>query len=159
MHLPFRPWFPSRAACLAVVVAFAAVVGPARAEVLPGPVAADVIRVIDGDTLALRARIWIGIDIVVNARIRGIDAPELRGRCDAEKALAEDALARLEALAAGKTVRLRRVENDKYAGRVLADIVTDDGIDLRAAMLESGLARPYDGGGRAPWCDVARLAG
>lgn len=159
MHLPVRLGFPSRAAVLGVVVAFAAAVGPARAEVLPGPVAADVIRVIDGDTLALRARIWIGIDIVVNARIRGIDAPELRGRCDAEKALAEDALARLEALAAGKTVRLRRVENDKYAGRVLADIVTDDGTDLRAAMLESGLARPYDGGTRAPWCDVARLAG
>lgn len=157
MHLPFRPCLPLRAACLGVVVAFAAAVGPVRAEVLPGPVAADVIRVIDGDTLALRARIWIGIDIVVNARIRGIDAPELRGRCDAEKALAEDALARLEALAAGKTVRLRRIENDKYAGRVLADIVTDDGTDLAAAMLESGLARPYDGSTRAPWCDVARL--
>ena len=48
---------------------------------------------------------------------------------------------------AGK-VRLRQIENDKYAGRVLADVVTDDGTDLKEAMLESGLARPYDGGGR-----------
>ena len=158
MHLRFPLRFPSSVACLGLAVAFLAAVVPARAEVLPGPVAADVIRVIDGDTLALRARIWIGIDIVVNARIRGIDAPELRGRCDAEKAKAEAARARLVALADGRTVRLRRVENDKYAGRVIADIVTDDGTDLAAAMLESGLARPYDGGGRAPWCDVARLA-
>ena len=157
MDLPFRLCFLRPAAFPGLVVACLAAVVPARAEVLPGPVAADVIRVIDGDTLALRARIWIGIDIVVNARIRGIDAPELRGRCGAEKALAEDALARLEALAGGKSVRLRRVENDKYAGRVLADIVTDDGIDLGAAMLESGLARPYDGSARAPWCDVASL--
>ena len=149
--------FSLRAACAGLVVAFVAAVVPARAEVMPGPVAADVIRVIDGDTLALRARIWIGIDIVVNARIRGIDAPELRGRCEAEKAKAEEARARLDGLAAGRTVRLRQIENDKYAGRVLADIVTDDGTDLAAAMLESGLARPYDGGGRAPWCDVARL--
>ena len=157
MLLPLRPRFLRPAACIGLAVAWLSAGGAVRAEVLPGPVAADVIRVIDGDTLALRARIWIGIDIVVNARIRGIDAPELRGRCDAEKALAADALARLEALAAGKTVRLRRVENDKYAGRVLADIVTDDGIDLGAAMLESGLARPYDGSARAPWCDVASL--
>jgi endonuclease YncB( thermonuclease family) len=157
MHLRFRLRFPLRAACLGLVVALLAVV-PARAEVLSGPVAADVIRVIDGDTLALRARIWIGIDIVVNARIRGIDAPELRGRCDAEKVKAVEARARLEALADGRTVRLRRIENDKYAGRVLADIVTDEGTDLAAAMLESGLARPYDGSTRAPWCDVARLA-
>lgn len=128
-----------------------------RAETLPGPVTADVIRVIDGDTLALRARIWIGIDIVVNARIRGIDAPEMRGRCDLEKAQA--AREHLVGLTAPGRVRLVRIENDKYAGRVVAEIVTDDGIDLGAAMLESGLARPYDGAARASWCELAFLRG
>ncbi len=144
-------------ATFAMLVILATAALPARAETLSGPVAADVIRVIDGDTLALRARIWIGIDIVVNARIRGIDAPELRGRCAAEQAAAEDARSHLEALVGTAGVRLRRVENDKYAGRVLADVVTDEGTDLAAAMLAAGLVRPYDGGSRAPWCDVASL--
>ncbi len=138
--------------------ALALAAGHASAETLPGPIAAEVIRVVDGDTLALRARIWIGIDIVVNARIRGIDAPELRGRCATEKALARSARAYLASLAADGRVRLAGIENDKYAGRVLADVVTENGVDLGAAMLESGLARPYDGGARAPWCDVATLA-
>lgn len=133
--------------------------GIASAEILRGPVAADVIRVVDGDTLALRARIWLGQDIVVNARIRGIDAPERNGKCDREKDMAETARRKLESMTALGRVRLMRIEHDKYAGRVLADIVTDDGIDLRAAMLESGLVRPYDGGGRDPWCGVASLGG
>jgi endonuclease YncB( thermonuclease family) len=133
--------------------------GEARAETLSGPIAADVIRVIDGDTLALRARIWIGQDIVVNARIRGIDAPELHGKCPQEKALAEAARDRLAAVTATGRVRLTRIEHDKYAGRVLADVITDDGIDLGTAMIESGLARAYDGGGRMPWCGIASLGG
>lgn len=155
-RLSVRPHrYAARVAFLAA--AFAAGCVPARAETLSGPVAADVIRVIDGDTLALRARIWIGLEIVVNARIRGIDAPELRGRCTAEKAAADTARAHLAALVGDGGVRLRRIENDKYAGRVLADVVTDGGIDLAEAMFAAGVVRPYDGGGRAPWCDVAGL--
>jgi endonuclease YncB( thermonuclease family) len=132
---------------------------PAVAEEISGPVAADVIRVIDGDTLAVRARIWIGLDLVVSARIRGIDTPELNGKCDREKAMADAARTHLAGMVSTGKVRLRRIENDKYAGRILADVVTDDGIDLREAMLASGLARPYDGGGRDPWCGVASLGG
>jgi len=146
----------ARALVLCLLSAGAGTV-PAWAEVLPGPVAAEVVRVIDGDTLSLRARIWIGIDIVVSARIRGIDAPELRGRCAAEKAAAAAARDHLATLAGEGGVRLLRIENDKYAGRVIADVVTDAGVDLGRAMLAGGLARPYDGGGRAPWCDVASL--
>jgi endonuclease YncB( thermonuclease family) len=131
----------------------------AAAEEIPGPVAADVIKVIDGDTLAVRARIWIGLDIVVSARIRGIDTPELNGKCDREKTMAEAARAHLAGVVAAGRIRMQRIENDKYAGRVLADIVTDDGADLKEAMLGSGLARPYDGGSRDPWCGVASLGG
>lgn len=143
----------------AVLALILGVGGVAIAEEISGPVAADVIRVIDGDTLAVRARIWIGLDLVVSARIRGIDTPELNGECDREKALAAAARTHLAGVVAAGKIRMRRIENDKYAGRVLADIVTDDGADLRQAMLESGLARPYDGGSRDPWCGVASLGG
>ncbi len=150
---------PARIVSAAVALVLLGSGNPAAAEEISGPVVADVIRVIDGDTLAVRARIWIGLDLVVSARIRGIDAPELRGKCDREKALADAARTHLAAVVAAGKVRLRRIENDKYAGRVLADIVTEDGADLGEAMLESGLARPYDGGGRDPWCGVASLGG
>ena len=73
--------------------------------------------------------------------------------------MADAARTHLTGMVSTGKVRLRRIENDKYAGRVLADVVTDDGTDLREAMLASGLARPYDGGGRDPWCGVASLGG
>ena len=153
-----RPTCTSCRLILAATLIFGAD-GPALAEVISGPVSAEVIRVIDGDTLALRARIWLGQDITVNARIRGIDAPEINGKCDREKHMAEAARLRLVTATGAGKVRLIRIENDKYAGRVLADIVTDEGTNLGAAMLESGLVRPYDGGGRDPWCGVASLGG
>jgi endonuclease YncB( thermonuclease family) len=152
-----RRFHPLRFAIAAALLCGPA--GAARTETLPGPVAADVIRVVDGDTLAVRARIWLGQDIVVNARIRGIDAPERSGKCDREKAMADAARLKLESVTSLGRVRLMRIEHDKYAGRVLADVVTDDGVDLSAAMLDSGLVRPYDGGGRDPWCGVASLGG
>jgi endonuclease YncB( thermonuclease family) len=133
--------------------------GAKAADRLPGPVPAEVVRVIDGDTLTVRARIWLGQDITVNARIRGIDAPELHGKCQHEKDLAEAARQRLAAAAGSGAVSLSRIENDKYAGRVLADVATADGADLGRAMLASGLVRPYDGGSREPWCGVASLGG
>ncbi|HET7715051.1 MAG TPA: thermonuclease family protein [Bauldia sp.] len=151
---------PSRPCRLALAAAlFSTSPLAAGAEVIAGPVPAEVIRVVDGDTLALRARVWIGLEVTVNARIRGIDAPERNGKCAREKALAETARLRLAAAAGDGKVRLTRIENDKYAGRVIADIVTDAGTDLAEAMLASGLVRAYDGGTRDPWCGVASLDG
>ncbi len=124
-------------------------------EAIAGPVMAEVVRVIDGDTIEFRAHVWLGLDVTANVRIRGIDAPEVRGRCAREKEMAAAASARLAALVAGD-VTLRNISDDKYAGRVLAD-VSAGGVDLAAAMIDSGLARPYDGGARGAWCDVARL--
>lgn len=125
------------------------------AETLPGPVPASVIHVIDGDTIKVEATVWLGQRITVNARIRGIDTPELRGGCYREKAMAAAARAELAGLAGNRPLRLTNIENDKYAGRVLADIETADGIDVGAHMLATGLARVYDGGGRGGWCALA----
>lgn len=84
-------------------------------------------------------------------RIRGIDAPELRGGCPSEKALAAAARDQLADLT-GPLVVLTDIANDKYAGRVVADVRARDDRDLRLAMLASGLARAYDGEGRGVWC-------
>ena len=120
-------------------------------DAFAGPVQARVERVVDGDTFDVRARIWLGQSLVVRVRIAGIDAPELRSRCDAEHILAIEARDYLERRIAGGEVRLSEIAYDKYGGRVLAS-VGDSAGDIGAAMIAAGLARPYDGGTRTSWC-------
>ena len=125
---------------------------------MDGPLAAEVVRAIDGDTLEVKVRIWLGQELTTNVRVRGIDAPEMKGRCQKEKEMARAAAGRLAEVAAG-TVRLSNVEADKYGGRVLADVETIDGAGLARLMLASGFVRAYDGGARGPWCGLAGLGG
>ncbi len=145
---------------ISVVFLLGASVLPAErtlaAERVDGPVTAEVLRVIDGDSIEIKARLWLGLDLTVQVRIRGIDTPEMRGDCIAEKALAAAARDRLAEIS-GETIRLTNIEGDKYAGRVDADAIAADGTDLRTAMLSSGLARPYDGRERLDWCPVGAL--
>jgi endonuclease YncB( thermonuclease family) len=129
---------------------------PSHAEPTTGPLRsghpAEVIRVLDGDTFEARVRIWPGMDVTTRVRLRGIDAPEMRARCEDErtKALAaRDALARI--LSEG-AVGISSIGQDKYGGRVDADVSTLRTPDVSAALLERGLARRYSGGRRASWC-------
>ncbi len=128
-------------------------------ETLTGPLTGRVVEVIDGDTLAVRVRIWLDNDVTTRVRLDGIDAPELRGACPEERKLARRAAAFLAArLSAdaqgGPAVRLHDVRYGKYARRVVARVETLAGEDLGAALLAAGLARPYDGGRRASWCET-----
>jgi micrococcal nuclease len=144
-----------RAITIASVLLALALPAPAlAADSIPGPVAAEVIEVVDGDTLRVSARIWLGQSILVLVRIRGIDAPEIRASCAEERTEAGLATAALTAVAGTGVVTLLAVEEDKYFGRVVADVVTASGTEIGPAMLETGLVRPYDGGTRVAWCDV-----
>jgi endonuclease YncB( thermonuclease family) len=113
---------------------------------------AEVLRVLDGDTFEARVRIWPGMDVTTRVRLRGIDAPEMHARCDDEYAkaiAARDALARI--LAEG-AIAVSGVGQDKYGGRVDADVSTAQTQDVAAALLSGGFARAYDGGKRRSWC-------
>lgn len=141
---------------LAAVAATLAGGVPALADTraLNGPVAAEVLRVVDGDTVEVSARIWPQQTVTTLVRIHGIDAPELRGRCrdEIDKATqARDFVASLAPI--GGMVGLYDVRTGKFAGRVLAAVRTAEGRDLAQELLRTGLARPYDGRGRrASWC-------
>jgi len=121
------------------------------AAAFEGPVRADVVRVIDGDTFEAAARIWLGEAIDIHVRIEGIDAPELHARCDEERSRAEAARAYLARRIGGGEVELSGVRYDKYGGRVRATVRDSRG-DVGEAMIAGGLARPYHGGRRRPWC-------
>ncbi|MGB1547124.1 MAG: thermonuclease family protein [Alphaproteobacteria bacterium] len=122
-------------------------------EILPGPVPAYVLRVVDGDTLMVRARIWPGHHVETLVRLKGVDAPELKARCAKERALANEARDFLEQRAAGLPVWLSDIHFGKYAGRVLARVAVDSGTDLGAQLLAVGLARTYVKGPRLSWCE------
>lgn len=139
---------------LILLPALAAGRAPA-AERLPGPVQANLVRVVDGDTLEVRARVWLGQEIATRVRLDGIDAPELAGACARERDLARRAARLLrETLAAGgvEPLGLRDIRYGKFAGRVLARVETASGLDLGELLLARGLARRYDGGRRLGWC-------
>jgi len=115
-----------------------------------GVFAALVLSVTDGDTFRVRIPVWDNVEVVTAVRIRGIDTPEIKGKCPAEKAMALEAKARLTALLNGP-VQLLHVDPDKYAGRVDADVLVD-GKSVAAVLIAEGLARPYTGGARQGWC-------
>ncbi len=142
------------AAALAVVVWCL----PAAAvrQDIPGPILARVVEVIDGDTILVEARIWLDQVVTTRVRLSGVDAPEMNGACDLERAAARAARAFLGARIAadpdGARGVLHRVRWGKYAGRVLARVSTPAGTDLAAALVAAGHARPYAGGRRPGWC-------
>lgn len=149
------PWsLLSAGLAAALVLAGLAQSSPAR-ETLPGPVPARVLEVIDGDTLVVRAKVWIGQEIEIKVRLEGVDAPELGGGCEEERALAHRARALIMVKIRDGKVRLSRVQYGKYAGRVVARVETSAGEDLSAALLAANLARAYRGGRRSSWCDHA----
>ncbi len=121
-------------------------------DAIPGPVSALVVDVIDGDTVVVRARIWLGQEVETRVRLDGVDTPELRGKCQAARRLAREARAFVQAKVDGRQVLLRDIQYGKYAGRVVARIQTPDGEDRTAALIAAGLGHAYDGARRAPWC-------
>jgi endonuclease YncB( thermonuclease family) len=143
-------WFAPVAAGRGVAAPVPAVVSPASP--LRGGHPAEVLRVIDGDTFLARVRVWPGMDITTKVRLRGIDAPELRARCDEERVKALAARDGLAKILSEGAVGVAHVGQDKYGGRVDAEVSTAQTPDVSAALLARGLARQYYGGRRGSWC-------
>ena len=89
---------------------------------------------------------------VVNYIFDG-DTPEIHGACAREINMAKRARDRLaELIPIGTTVELKDIKDDKYLGRIDANVIMADGRDVGRVLIEEGLGRPYAGGRRAPWC-------
>ena len=144
---------PLHALAIAAAIPLAATTALADPpRIVPGPVLARVVSVYDGDTFRVDAYPLPRHIVQFAVRLRGADTPELRGECEAEKARAE-AAREFTAARLGATVRLYNLEDDKYAGRFVADVTTESGEDLAQLLIASGHARAYGGGARQAWCD------
>ena len=113
---------------------------------------AEVVRVLDGDTFEARVKIWPGMEVTTRVRLRGIDAAEMHARCDDERTKAIAARDALIKILGEGGVGISRIGQDKYGGRVDADVSTARTPDVSALLLARGLARRYSGGRRESWC-------
>ena len=106
---------------------------------------ATVIRVVDGDTVSLRADLGMDVSNTKHFRLAGIDAPE-RGRPGGTEAtawLTEKLKARTEI-----TIKTSKDKREKH-GRYLAEIyLPGDATSINQQMIEAGHAVAYDGGKR-----------
>ena len=106
----------------------------------------QVIKVYDGDTITVAAQLPYPESpyYKFSVRLTGIDAPEIKGRSEEERAAAHSSQKALEDLILNKTVRLENRRQEKY-GRLLADVYLGD-IHINQWLLENGHAKAYDGG-------------
>jgi endonuclease YncB( thermonuclease family) len=82
-------------------------------------------------------------------RVSNIDAPEIKGKCEAERKLAQQAKVFTEQFLARENVTIKQNGVDQY-GRILATVEAG-GRDLGQALIAAGLARTWKGR-RENWC-------
>lgn len=113
-----------------------------------------VTSIYDGDTFRANIKEWppiVGLKIPI--RVAGIDTPEIRGKCQAEKILARQARQiTIDALNNAKVIKLQNIKRGKYF-RLVAIVMVDD-INLGNILINKNLAVAYDGGKKTKnWCD------
>lgn len=109
--------------------------------------------VVDGDTFAARVSVADDVQIAVRVRLINVDTPELKGKCQDEVNMARRAQGRLEKLLPrGTRIELENIKDDKYLGRIDANVFMPDGRDVGEVLVREKLARRYRGGRRQGWC-------
>lgn len=110
--------------------------------------------IVDGDTFAGIVQLQDDIEISVRVRLRNVDTPELHGQCVNEiimANLARDRLAQL--LPVDSVIELQNIKDDKYLGRIDANVILPDGRDVGDVLVAEKFGRPYSGGRRKSWCE------
>lgn len=118
---------------------------------------AKILRVIDGDTVAIAAP-WVPDPLKkeISVRVYGVDTPEksYRAQCDAEAQQGEQATDFTKFVVGNsKTQEVVFKDWDKYGGRILGDIILD-GVSLRSMLITHNMAREYHGERKETWCGV-----
>ena len=109
--------------------------------------------IVDGDTFSAQVFLEPTVKITVRVRLINIDTPEMNGKCRREKDLAQRAKNRLgELIPRGTVVELGNIKDDKYLGRIDANVILPDGRDVATILIKQGLGRLYKGGKRQTWC-------
>ena len=116
----------------------------------------DQITAIDGDTIRVPADVIAPLFSTLewSIRLKGVDTPEINGKCDREKLLAREAKSFVDfRLKHAHKISVSSVaSHDKWGGRLVANLYVD-GKDLSQELIEKGYAVPYNGGTKKSWCN------
>jgi len=118
---------------------------------------AQVLRVIDGDTVVIAAPYLPDpLKKELSIRVYGIDTPEkgFRAKCSQEntEGLTATEFTKQKVATATK-IQVELLDWDKFGGRVLGNVIID-GVSLRQDLINSKLAREYYGEAKQSWCEI-----
>ena len=113
-------------------------------------------KIVDGDTFIGNIILADGIEVLsVSVRLRNVDTPEIHGECEKKKKKALYAKQRLgELVPEGSTIEIKNIKNDKYPGRIDADVFDSAGRDVGLVLVKEKVGRSYSGGKRQSWCNL-----
>ena len=138
---------------VAVMNKFCAVVFVFAWSVTAFAVPARVGHILDGDTFSAAVSLDADTTVSVRVRLRNVDTPEMNGDCEYERTRAIAARDRLsEIIPVGSMVELSNVKDDKYLGRIDANVKNANGADVGEILIREKFGRKYNGGRRKPWC-------
>lgn len=110
-----------------------------------------VTAVVDGDTFKAQVHIFPALTLTTSVRVRGVDTPELKGKCADEKKLAMEAKTFTAGLLEKGGVMITNVEQDAYPGRIVADVLVR-GESLADKLIIAGLGVPMSKKREKNWC-------
>ena len=126
----------------------------------------EIVEVIDADTIRVKVHLLPGLSYEVNVRSKGVDAPELRTKCDVEKALAVQVRQKVaRSFPAGEWVYIENIETDSCGGRIVADIKQRHGNQRWRTLTKFLLDReekwavPFKRGSSFDWCKELKKNG
>lgn len=108
---------------------------------------ADVLRVVDGDTVDVRVDLGFNVHFKVRVRLHGLNAPESRTRNKEEKIRGLAAKERLEELCKDGRIIVKSHGVGKF-GRCLGELKTLSGRNINKTLISEGHAVEYHGGKR-----------
>ena len=106
----------------------------------------EVVSIYDGDTFKINLKCNLEVFCEkVNVRVRGVDTPEIKGKTEREKELAQKAKSFTKNFLAKKPIALSNCGRDKYF-RLLCNVSNATGQDLGEELIKAGLGYAYQGG-------------
>ncbi len=106
----------------------------------------SIASIYDGDTFKINLNCSLAVYCEkVPVRVRGVDTPEIKGKTEREKALAQKAKAFTKDFLSVAPVTLSDCGRDKYF-RLLCDVTNGEGNDLAQELIKRDLGYAYQGG-------------
>lgn len=106
----------------------------------------SIASVYDGDTFKINLNCSLAVYCEkVPVRVRGVDTPEIKGKTEREKKLAQEAKTFTKEFLSVRPVSLSNCGRDKYF-RLLCDVQNGEGKDLARALIKRDFGYSYQGG-------------